>query len=90
MKRERRAVRRLAQNIAKRRQECGLNQQDLADLIGADPSTVSKMERAEMAPSVRWLVRLAHALETTVSDLVKGIDDDGVDPEAPADSGDLT
>lgn len=74
MQAEKRAYRRPGRNIAKRRTVLRLRQQDLAALIGADPSTISKMERGEMPPSVKWLLLLAAALETTVSKLVEGID----------------
>ncbi len=74
MDKERRAIKRLGRNIAKRRAELKLRQQDLAALIEADPSTVSKMERGEMPPSLVWLIRLASALDTTVAELVKGIE----------------
>ncbi|HMY55666.1 MAG TPA: helix-turn-helix transcriptional regulator [Candidatus Obscuribacter sp.] len=74
MQAEKRAYRRLGRNISKRRLVLRLRQQDLAALIGADPSTISKMERGEMPPSIKWLLLLAAALETTVSELVEGID----------------
>lgn len=74
MQAEKRAFKRLGRNIAKRRTGLRLRQQDLAVMIGADPSTISKMERGEMAPSIKWLLLIAAALQTTVSELVQGID----------------
>ncbi|MBA3992560.1 MAG: hypothetical protein C0469_03465 [Cyanobacteria bacterium DS2.3.42] len=74
MQPEKRAFRRLGRNIAKRRISLRLRQQDLAAMIGADPSTISKMERGEMPPSIKWLLVLAAALQTTVSELVEDID----------------
>lgn len=60
----------LAARIAARRKECGLTQRELADAIGIDPASMSRVEKGQRAVSVGELVMLAEILDTRVEDLL--------------------
>jgi transcriptional regulator with XRE-family HTH domain len=51
-----------------------LTQQQLAAMIGSNHPFISNMERGLTLPGLAMLVRLADALECSVSDLVKILD----------------
>lgn len=55
------------------RQELGLSQLDVAELVGISPSFVGHIERGEKKASVATIVRLASALDTTTDYLLLGI-----------------
>ncbi len=60
----------LAARIAARRKECGLTQRGLADAIGIDPASMSRVEKGQRAVSVGELVKLADVLDVQVEDLL--------------------
>lgn len=60
----------LADELKRHRKERGLSLEALADLSGVSRSMISKVERAEAAPSTTVLSRLAEALGVTFSRLM--------------------
>ena len=52
----------------------GLTQEKLAAMIASSHAFISNMERGVSLPGLAMLVRLAHALECRVSELVKVLD----------------
>lgn len=59
----------LGQNIKLRRKELGLTQQELADKMDISLNFIGKIEVAFSRPSLEMLLKLAEALETSVSNL---------------------
>ena len=60
----------LVQRIVELRVARGLKQKDLADSLGIDPSSVSRIEKGDRAVSVAELVHLADVLDMRVEDLL--------------------
>jgi transcriptional regulator with XRE-family HTH domain len=60
----------LVSRIIELRKSRDLNQRQLADAIGLDPSSMSRVEKGERAVSVSELVRLAKVLDVRVEDLL--------------------
>lgn len=52
----------------------GLSQEDLADLAGLHRTYIGGIERGERNVAFLNIVRLAKALEVSLSDLMKGVD----------------
>jgi len=73
----------LGDNIAALRKQRGMTQQTLADALYVTRQTISKWEKNLSVPDADALVRLADALETTVSSLL------GQRAEAPAEPSDI-
>ena len=61
----------LGKNIKARREECNLTQQELADKLNLSLNFVGKIEVAFSKPSLDTLIKIAQALDTTVSNLCK-------------------
>lgn len=61
------SVRRMAERFARAREAAGLSLRELAKLAGLSPSTVLKVERSQLVPSVAVCIRLADALNRKVS-----------------------
>lgn len=61
---------RLGQNIARRRKECGWTQAALAERLGIEPESVSRCERGATLPSLALLEQFAFVLGTTIADLL--------------------
>lgn len=60
----------LAEVVAARRRECGLTPSALAERSGVSRAMISKIERAEAAPTAALLGKLSGALGLTLSQLV--------------------
>ena len=60
------------QNLFKMRKEKGLNQEELARLIGVHVNTVSQWENGVYIPKIGKIERIAEVLNTTASDLLNG------------------
>ncbi|MFE3249862.1 helix-turn-helix domain-containing protein [Streptomyces sp. NPDC059209] len=78
----------LGRRVAVRRQELGLTREDVAVRAGSAPGYIQYLEEWAAAPGTGFLLRLADALETTVTELVGGSADlppglgaAGLDPE---------
>lgn len=60
--------------IKRLREEKGITQKQLADLVGVERSTVAKWETGTAFPGGAKLPKLARALGCTVADLFKEIE----------------
>jgi ribosome-binding protein aMBF1 (putative translation factor) len=54
----------IAGQVAERRRELGLSQQELAALTGTTQSAIARLESGQRPPRIDTLLRIAHALET--------------------------
>lgn len=63
----------LSENLKKYRLLKNLTQEDVAELLGITPQSVSKWERAECYPDITFLPTLANIFETSV-DMLLGMD----------------
>ncbi|HMO04423.1 MAG TPA: helix-turn-helix transcriptional regulator [Kiritimatiellia bacterium] len=61
-------------NLRKAREAKKLTQEALAEIAGLDSTYISGIERGLRNPSLLSMLRIAQALETTVSELGRGID----------------
>ena len=66
----------LSQRIRLLRKKKGLNQGELAEKVGINPSHLSRLENGKYQPSVDALQKIAEALEVTV-DFLLSDDDSG-------------
>jgi len=62
----------IGENIRKLREQQGISQQRLAELVRCSVSTIAGWERGEHQPSRYGKEKLAHVLNTTVETLEKG------------------
>jgi transcriptional regulator with XRE-family HTH domain len=53
----------IADQVATRRQQRGLSQRELAELVGTTQSAVARLERGGRPPRIDTLLRIADALE---------------------------
>jgi predicted transcriptional regulator len=53
----------IAGQVADRRQELGLSQQELARLVGTTQSSIARLERGGRPPRIDTLLRIADALD---------------------------
>jgi DNA-binding XRE family transcriptional regulator len=57
-------------NIAKIREQRGLTQVQLAELVGVNKFHISNIERGKATPSVKLLIKIANILNVSVDDLI--------------------
>ncbi len=57
----------IAHDVAERRQELGLSQRELAELVGTTQSAIARLERGGRPPRIDTLLRIADALECDLS-----------------------
>ncbi|HTO37195.1 MAG TPA: helix-turn-helix transcriptional regulator [Brumimicrobium sp.] len=60
----------LGENIRKIRELKGFSQQNLADEIGVDQKTVSRIEKGTLSPKFELLVKIAKTLAVNMSQLL--------------------
>jgi transcriptional regulator with XRE-family HTH domain len=53
----------IAHDVAERRQELGLSQRELAELVGTTQSAIARLERGGRPPRIDTLLRIADALD---------------------------
>lgn len=53
----------IADNVAERRQEKGLSQRELAEIVGTTQSAIARLERGGRPPRIDTLLRIADALD---------------------------
>jgi transcriptional regulator with XRE-family HTH domain len=70
---EHRIIRRLAVRIKELRAAKGLSQERLAEEAGIHRTYLGGIETARRNPSLRNLIRIARALETTMAGLFQGM-----------------
>lgn len=61
-------------SLQQRRKAAGFTQQQLADMIGVNRTTLTMWETGENMPPSKYLVPLAEALGCTVDELLKSAD----------------
>jgi transcriptional regulator with XRE-family HTH domain len=61
----------LGANVKEYRHKRGLDQKELALILGVASPTISNIERDIKTPSLKTLKRLAYVLRCTVADLMK-------------------
>ncbi|QLY29765.1 helix-turn-helix domain-containing protein [Nocardia huaxiensis] len=64
-------------NVRRRREDAGLTLEQLSTRSSVSRAMLSKVERGEKSPTIGVASRIAHALDTSLSDLIGG-------PDAPA------
>jgi transcriptional regulator with XRE-family HTH domain len=57
----------VAHDVAQRRQERGLSQRELAELVGTTQSAIARLERGGRPPRIDTLLRIADALDCDLS-----------------------
>lgn len=70
-------LKRLGENLRAARQQAGLTQEALGDLIGSDRDYVGEVERGSINMSATRLIETAWALGITPADLMAGIEPPG-------------
>ncbi|HEX5924189.1 MAG TPA: helix-turn-helix transcriptional regulator [Baekduia sp.] len=68
------AVQRFGSNLRAAREAAGLSQESVALEADIPQGHYSRIERGEVEPSMRVLVRVAAALGTTLHDLTEGVE----------------
>jgi predicted transcriptional regulator len=53
----------IAHDVAERRQQVGLSQRELAELVGTTQSAIARLERGGRPPRIDTLLRIADALD---------------------------
>lgn len=69
-----RALEKLGQNVRRARESRSLTQESLAERADLDPTYISGIERGVRNPSILSVVRVAHALQLSVSRLCDGVE----------------
>ncbi|MFJ3099380.1 helix-turn-helix domain-containing protein [Streptomyces hydrogenans] len=59
----------LGRRVATRRRQLGLSREEVAERAGSAPGYIAYVEEQLPTPGIEFLVRLAHALETTIQEL---------------------
>jgi transcriptional regulator with XRE-family HTH domain len=62
-----------AVNLRRAREAARLSQEALSDRCGLHATEISRLERGVREPRLGTIVRLAEGLETTASDLLRGV-----------------
>lgn len=65
---------RLAANVRAAIEAAGISQRRLSELSGVDLAHINRIAAGRRDPSTRILVRLARALRTTPSELLRGVE----------------
>lgn len=63
----------IGQNIRKRRDEMGITQEALAEMVGLSTSYIGAIERGEKLPKLTVFIRIANALEVSSDRLLSGV-----------------
>lgn len=71
MQRGKEYLQRIGGNIRKRRDEKGMSQQELADNSNIAKSTVQRIEKGELNPTILILQMICDSLEIEISDLLR-------------------
>lgn len=65
----------ISRNIAEARRSAGLSQADLGFRLHTASQDISRLESGRVCPRLTTLLRVAHALEVPLADLLKGIEE---------------
>lgn len=63
-------MQKIGNNIARELRECGITQQEPADEIGVNKSTISRYIHGEMIPTIKHLFNITLVLNCNIADLV--------------------
>lgn len=63
-------ARQIGLGLYKQRRRLGLTQANLAEKLGIEPETISRIERGVALPSIMRLVNMAELLDCTVAELM--------------------
>lgn len=83
----REALKELGQMLAKRRRERGLTQVEVAEYMGIEKETVSRIENGAISPTLQRLRQLAAVLGCSLSDLFRT--EEGRDDQVVEDLADM-
>lgn len=61
-------IARVAQRLRRVREAKGMSMNQVASLAGLDQVAISRIEKGERSPTLRTLLKIADALEVTLSD----------------------
>jgi transcriptional regulator with XRE-family HTH domain len=61
-------------NLKAMRRQRGLTREELSVRAGVDIATVHRLERGDRQPRLPTLLQLAHALDVSGSELIRGLD----------------
>ena len=64
----------IGQRVKTLREEQALTQKELADMVAISPSSIARLESGETMTSVSTLLKIADALNTSVSSIVTSAD----------------
>jgi len=64
----------IADRLRAAREQVGLSQVALAERAGISLAHLNRLENARREPGIKAIIRIARALNTTVSDLLRGVD----------------
>ncbi|KQB80246.1 MULTISPECIES: helix-turn-helix domain-containing protein [Leuconostoc] len=64
----------LGDNVRTLRLERGYSQEVFAELVGVHRTYIGMIERGEKNVTLETIVKLSRALDTSISDLIEGID----------------
>lgn len=67
-------IKTLGEGISTRRRNAGLTQEELAEILGITPDTMSRMEKGKFAPKMSRLPHIAEALNCSITDLFRTTD----------------
>ena len=73
----------IGRNLGRTRRDKGYSQEKLEELSGITQPYISALEAGKRNPTITVLVRLAHALEVSVGDLIEGVDGTQPGPRTP-------
>lgn len=68
--------------VAAKRKQLGLSQEQLAEKIGIQQESLSRMEKGTISPKFERLRQIAEALQCSVADLFREADEDATDRAA--------
>ena len=63
----------IGKNIRKRRDELGIKQEKLAEMVDLSVSYMGAIERGEKLPKLKAFIRIANALEISADTLLSGV-----------------
>lgn len=67
-------ARQVSGNIVKARRSAGLSQTQLALRLRTASQEISRLESGRVCPRLTTLLRVAHALEVPLADLIQGVE----------------
>lgn len=65
-------AKRIGRILANQRQACGLTQDQVAEVLGVEPETISRFERGEVLPTLTRLAELAEVYGVPLENLIRG------------------